>query len=92
MNEMVDRAVRAWLVKANEPAPNVLLFDELYADQLENVRECMRAAIAALREPTEAMCRAGLDHYAEHDPYDSPLGPDGSFAGQWRAMIDESLK
>ena len=41
------------------------------------------AAIAAMREPTEAMCDAGAN--------DRP-GRQQSYADVWRAMIDAALK
>lgn len=43
--------------------------------------ECARAAIAAMREPTEAMLEAGGDPYL-----DVPV------SAIWRAMIDAALK
>ncbi len=50
-----------------------------------------RAAIAAMREPTEAMCAAGyltvrpiMEEMAEPNPYDHGIA--------WQAMIDEALK
>ena len=51
-----------------------------------------RAAILAMREPTEAMIDAALHDYATHGPRQSPFGQDGSFAATWQAMIDEVLK
>jgi len=47
-------------------------------------RELARAAIAALREPTEAMVEAGLNHI---DPCRA-----SDLAQAWRAMIDAALE
>lgn len=47
--------------------------------------QAARAAIAAMREPTDAMWDAGSDVYA--DPYE-----DWTETDIWRSMIDEALK
>lgn len=48
-----------------------------------------RAAIAAMREPTEAM--SSVQYYADFGEKGLQLSPDDQ-SGIWRAMIDEALK
>ena len=50
-----------------------------------------RAAIEAMREPTEIMVSGMLHEHATNAPYKSPFGPDGSFARQYIAAIDAVL-
>jgi hypothetical protein len=42
------------------------------------------------KEPSDAMIRAALDAHAENAPYETPFGPDGSFAHHYRAMLAAS--
>lgn len=55
---------------------------------MEEWYQCMRAALSAAREPTEAMLKAsageGVDHYID--------GSGGVTREQWQAMIDAALK
>ena len=53
-----------------------------------------RAAIAAMREPTEAMMDLGATVRGNHQPFGSPhdWNNDTNCAGIWRAMIDRALK
>ena len=37
-------------------------------------------------EPTEAMIEAALESHAVNEPFESPFGPNGSFATNYRAM------
>lgn len=47
-----------------------------------------RAAIAAMREPTDAMDRAGLSAHRDEPLWDDGCSPDVIF----QAMIDEALR
>ena len=88
MSEMVERVARA-IADAVYDAIKAALFEtrENYVDQnWPKFATDARAAIAAMREPTEAMAARGYDMY---DPeHDSGPGPDEF----WRAMIDEALR
>lgn len=55
-------------------------FDELSPQSKDHWREAARAAIEAMREPTEAMIKAGLQHEAI------------DLASEYRAMINEALQ
>jgi hypothetical protein len=44
------------------------------------------------KEPTEGMIEAALDDYATNSPFETPHGPNGSFASEYRAMRDAYLK
>lgn len=60
----------------------------------EDAVSCARAAIAAMREPTEAMMDLGATVRGNHQPFGSPhdWNNDTNCAGIWRAMIDGALK
>ncbi len=54
-------------------------------------RKAMLAGIAAMREPTQAMCEAGYAEACRHDC--GHTVPHAEIAPEtWRAMIDEALK
>lgn len=77
-------------------------------DEVAEAKKCMadphwrfhalneaRAAIAALREPTDEMKGAGANSYGLHTPHIGPLPIeliDGQPTKAWQAMIDEALK
>ena len=101
MSEMVERVARA--VFEAIPHQDARVKDkvryftwESYCEEAptfaEQIRGQARAAIAAMREPTNTMVAAALDanldiywgYYAD----ERPGGPDGP----WRAMIDAALK
>ena len=81
MSEMVERVAKA-------------AYESLFSGEWPNVgthvdadgfRHAARAAIAVMREPTEAMTAAGMEHTA--DPcWQENVGK------AWQAMIDEALK
>lgn len=71
MSEMVERVAKAIMARFNDPLP-------FHAEELA------RAAIEAMREPTNAMERAG-DEYGRFTN-----GPSACVV--WEAMIDEALK
>jgi hypothetical protein len=81
-SEMVERVVRA-LTAEFEP---YRVFDEGEAERLA------RAAIAAMREPTEAMVSAGSEavngcySLEPGEGFDEPPAP-----AAWQAMIDAAL-
>ena len=71
MTEMIERVARAIAQCLNEPGQCS------YSD-------IARAAIEAMREPTEAMIKEGA--------YGSGEDSAGVACGAWKAMIDEALK
>lgn len=80
-NEMVERVARA-----------IQAFDgHAAAEGVKPGYEAIaRAAIAAMREPTEAMMQEGALHLRMADDAVSTTANDA--ADTWRAMIDEALK
>ena len=96
MSEMVERVIRGWLNVASDISDADLRASRepltMRFETLDQFRNCIRAAIAAMREPTEAMLMAGRavemkeacagDHAFDH--------PDEG--GIWRAMIDKALE
>lgn len=99
MSEMVERVARA-IYDAENGIDGDQIADMLYDDIriIGSVDECRamtlavcrmaaRAAIAAMREPTEVMVRDGR---AEIKPDHLPAD-DGDAVGCWRAMIDAAL-
>ena len=95
MDEMVERVALAILradAKSSQADNPNLSYDEVYA------LGCMlfdahhvpmaRAAIEAMREPTDAMYLAGDNVYEQER--DSILGP--ASVPMWRAMIDKALE
>jgi hypothetical protein len=76
MSEMAERVARAMHGNRYEwPRPE-------FAEHREDYREMARRAIAAMREPTEAMLNAANSEEVGH--------PWATLA--WRAMIDAALK
>ena len=76
MSEMVKRVARAICCRSDCFLPENC--QAAYAGTLEKAR----AALAAMREPTDQMCHAGA--YEQHDWKDS--------SQVWQAMIDEALR
>jgi hypothetical protein len=79
MSEMIERVAKAMALKANGGDWDV----HYTADQRDLWRLRARAAINAMREPTEAM--------AEFPTWDSNIGT-GDTREIWREMIDEALR
>lgn len=85
MDEMIERVARAMLRK-----------NAYFAGRHSNdeVRELARAAILAMREPTEAMMRAGEDAISREIYANESDEAELSFNGEvtaWQAMIDAAL-
>lgn len=76
MSEMVERVARAIADNIQAALPDGVVVDYHYA---------ARAAIEAMRRPTEAMVDAGYDFTAD------PCWREDFIKG-WQAMIDEALK
>jgi hypothetical protein len=77
MSEMVDRVAEALKTAyraGGRHSPNPQLDDDIDA-------YIARAAIAAMREPTQAMVDAPGNPYNRHE-----------FENNWKAMIDEALR
>ena len=89
MSEVVERLARA--IQEKMFAPHELPITDPWL--IERYRETARAAIDALREPTEAMADAGgaafLDATIAHESGDKTNRP---FVRFWRAMIDEARR
>ena len=81
MNEMVERVAHALMAVTAQHECGDL--------KLKHHYEMARAAIAAMREPTEAMASRGVDAY----PWDRARDQTTDFyvAGMFRAMIDDAL-
>ena len=93
MSEMVEIVAReiARVIHADGKWPWPPGYSSLPIDN-DDVRDMARAAIVAMREPTEAMVRAGLDTAAAHSwgsRGDEFITNPEAF---WETMIDEELK
>jgi hypothetical protein len=80
MSEMVERVARAIIAG----------FDEITEpEERASVRKLARAAIEAMREPTEGMVNLLLRNMSENED-----NPNISYDAieVWRAMIDEALR
>jgi len=65
---------------------------ETLSDRMrEQCRYQARQAIKAMHGPTEAMVSSALHDHATNAPYETPFGPDGSFARQFNTMISAAL-
>jgi hypothetical protein len=81
MSEMVERVARAIQAQSgHQPATDEGWNRPENTLSVQNFRRMAKAAIEAMREPTEDMIQAGID------------GPVGDTEGKWQAMIDEALK
>lgn len=83
MSEMVERVMRA-IQLAEETDPEGRLFASPVRGDLEALRTISRAAIEAMRQPPDAICKVG----------DDLLPPDEieAAANIWNAMIDAVLR
>lgn len=93
MNEMIERVARAIDPVAFDPS----IEDENYPGEIEDNRTAAlsraRAAIEAMREPTEGMQKAGFRVNVWENPKSINVGRVTIPADKpWRAMIDEALK
>ena len=84
MSEVVERVAAAlWGISGGDE--DAWAWDECPEEQRAGYRIHARAAIEAMREPTESMWAAGDDLV--------PFGPDvADPSAVYRAMIDEALK
>ena len=67
----------------------------IFLEKTGDIREAARAAIAAMRKPTEAMQKAGFasDVVEVKGDWPADLPPIVTNVGAaWQAMIDEALK
>lgn len=74
MNEMVERIARAIEAESN------------YVISQHHAKALARAAIAAMREPTDAMLDVACEQTLEPEIYRIDA------VEQWQGMIDEALK
>lgn len=86
MSEMVDRVARAIFVAMGGHADEWLMYDD---DVRDEYRAPARAAVEAMREPTEDMLDVG---YENNGFIIYQLGPQRFGAGDaYRSMIDTAL-
>lgn len=85
MSEIVDRVAQSLCLGMYGHTQ----YSKLHADSKEELRISARAAIEAMREPTEAMVRAAGGPCVNLERADNPL-----YEPQlvWEDMIDEALK
>lgn len=79
MSEMVERAALAFLAECEQ-------FDETSDHELLDSRHLVRVVIAGLREPTDAMIKAGAA------VWDEDWCTETNALNIWQAMVDEALK
>ena len=88
MSEMVERAARAHYAKMQHLDPiGDPDWDGLTDDERHVYTQAMRAAIAAMREPTEAMTANGLRQYHR----DIGKSDVDDLSNLYRAMIDAAM-
>lgn len=101
MSEMIERVARAICQSAFDRGvyDRVTCGDALGLSQRQVTVDDMwqlhraeaRAAIEAMREPTDAMCEAGAIYY--HDNYQEGRAKEQTTAQPiWEAMVDAALK
>jgi hypothetical protein len=90
MSEMVERVARAAYEKFNENQLGDLepTWDNLEASLKDRMIDALRAAIGAMRTPTEEMLSVGSDTETASG---CEIGY-GAVGAAWQAMIDEALK
>lgn len=81
MSEMVEKVARAMAEKSKARQPGMHTLNSLPMDGKEDFLEMARAAIEAMREPTEAMVKSGSSMYCNE--YEAP--------DIWEDMIDAAL-
>lgn len=85
MSEMVERVAKALGATL---IPGSATVTAEYVVSAELIGRFARAAIEAMREPTEAMVKASQSLWTHEGPYHSEAPGEE----QWPAMIDEALK
>lgn len=94
MSEMVERGAIAIADADADDGTMVdakIGWDVCDASMREDYRKEARAAIAALREPTEAMISAAMAPYAYGNDETMNRAFRSAITGYWQAMIDEAL-
>lgn len=107
MSEMVERVARAAFLEFSGDDPENDVWREIYdmddgynwekrADGTsigaKGFRACARAAIAAMRDPTEAMSEVGYSAANSCVRGDDASVPEEISGEIWRAMIDEAIR
>jgi hypothetical protein len=85
MSEMFERLVEAAHDAANDEAG----FEEYCSYDM--ARAAVRAVLAVMREPTEAMIFDGRDAINEHAWWGDGHLDDGAERACWQAMLDKAL-
>jgi hypothetical protein len=95
MTEMVDRVARpiaAEIMELTTDQRRSFKFpDDANGDTCDRARSAARAAIEAMREPTEAMCDCG-NEAAYQCERRSGLRGERYGCDTWQAMIDEAME
>ena len=82
---MIERVARAMKERATQPLANIPTLEPVLVGSLGDAWLYLaKAAIAAMREPTEAMLGAATRL--------APTWDDDVSRAKWQAMIDEALK
>jgi hypothetical protein len=81
METMLDRAAAAVLAELQKP--------EAVEDDAVLARQLARAALEAMREPTEAMLEALQEN--EPTPFEQSGGDQAAYVAMWRSAIDAAL-
>ena len=92
MSEMEKRVALAMKEFASQPLANLDSLEPVLVGSLGDAWvHLARAAIGAMREPTDEMCEAGAAYC--HDNYQKGRAKQQTTAPDiWQAMIDEALK
>ena len=98
---MTDKIAEVALALAHKRMPFTVAYSNLSATDTEMLREEAKAAIEAMREPTDEMIAAAagplpMEVVSDHRNPETGLGPYtisvGHPAPVWRAMIDKALE
>lgn len=90
-SEMEERVAKALFERAQKTVRNVLIadtYDELAPQMKRHYCEMARAAIEAMREPTEEMLKSG--HHTANNHYGVEIGTDVLYWA-WVGCIDAAL-
>lgn len=82
---IIERVARAiWESHRSTPWRSLDCSDK----EIEYCHECARAAIKAMREPTDAMCQSAMIAACTEENKGIEYAPKQG----WRAMVDQALK
>lgn len=87
MNEMIERVVRAIIESLNDsmdPHVRPLTYEEVINDSRHGIVQAAKAAIVAMREPTDEMIRVGSAIIVTDDISQAEF--------TWQRMVDAALE